>query len=142
MERLLFETVYWQIFLLSEDQTYFGRAVVVLKRPCGALSETTPEEALNLFEIIKKYEAMFKKEYGAIMFNYTCLMNDAYKNIPPDPQVHWHFRPRYNKAVIFKDIEFLDPNFAHHYNREPKRKLDAELEKALVEELRGKFANS
>lgn len=140
MDNLIFETHYWKT-ILAEDQMYFGRCVVVLKRSCGTLAEITEEEMLDFLKLVQRFESVLKKEYGAVMFNYTCLMNDAYKNTPPNPQVHWHFRPRYNKTVTFQGTEFTDPNFAHHYNREPKRILDANLQQSIVTDLRAKFQN-
>lgn len=138
MDNLIFETPYWKI-VLSYDQLYFGRCVVILKRACTALSEVTTKEMADFLEVVQKYESTFKREYGAIMFNYSCLMNDAYQNDPPDPQVHWHFRPRYDKPMVFEGIDFIDPNFGHHYDREHKRLLDKELEQKIVSALRIKF---
>ncbi len=140
MDNLIFETNHYKV-ILAEDQMYFGRCVVMLKRPCGTLAEVIEEEMLDLLKLIQRFESVFKKEYDATMFNYTCLMNGAYKNTPPNPQVHWHFRPRYDKAVIFQGVEFADPNFAHHYNREPKRILEANLQQSIVNDLRSKFSN-
>ncbi len=136
--RLIFETEYWNIFL-SEDQTYFGRCVVDLKRKCGSLAELTEEEMINFLNIVKRYELTFKKHYGATMFNWTCLMNDAYKRNPPDPQVHWHCRPRYKTPLMFEGFEFKDPNFGHHYDREAKRELDNNTKEKLITELKSRF---
>lgn len=66
-------------------------------------------------------------------------MNDAYKNTPPDPQVHWHFRPRYDKPVVFEGVEFVDLNFAHHYDRENKRFLEEDFEQKIISDLKQKF---
>ncbi len=139
MERLIFETDYWTVNLL-DDQAYFGRCLVMLKRKCGSLSELTSEEMLDFLDIIRKYETVFKEKYGATMFNWTCLMNDYYKSDPPDPQVHWHCRPRYKKPAVFEGVEFNDPNFAHHYSREAKRVLDEEVRKKFISQLRSFFA--
>ena len=138
MNTQILETNHWNM-ILSRDQRYFGRCVVLLKRPCGTMAEVTPDEMVDLLILIKKYETVFKKEYGAVMFNYSCLMNDAYKNTPPDPQVHWHFRPRYDKPVVFEGVEFLDEQFGHHYERKPERSVDADLEEKIVAELKEKF---
>lgn len=59
--------------LLAKDQSYFGRCVIVLKRDCGTLAEVTQEEMLDFLKLVQKYEATFKKEYGAVMFNYSLV---------------------------------------------------------------------
>lgn len=135
MNRIIFETNFWTV-ALSEDQTYFGRCEVFLKRVCPALSELSGEEMLNFLNIVRKYESVFKEKYDATMFNWTCLMNNAYKNSSPDPQVHWHCRPRYRKSVWFEGIEFQDPNFAHHYEQRTNKELDDKTKEKLLNQLR------
>jgi diadenosine tetraphosphate (Ap4A) HIT family hydrolase len=112
--RFIFETDYWTIRLIP-NQLYLGYCVVVLKRPCGDMAELTPDEVADFFVIAKKMEAAARQAFDATMFNWSCLMNLAYRNNPPDPQVHWHFRPRYNHPVKFADEIFTDPNFGSHY---------------------------
>lgn len=113
----IFETPYWEIFL-NNDQLYLGRSVVLLKRDCGDLSGLSSEEATDFFEVVKKLESLMRETFNATMFNWTCMMNDAYKTKPPHPQVHWHCRPRYEHGVNLGEQTFEDPNFAHHYKRE------------------------
>lgn len=115
----ILETPLWEVILM-EDQRYLGRCVLVLKRSCGDLAELKQEEILDFFDLVKKLEAALRKTFDATMFNWGCLMNDAYQETPPNPQVHWHFRPRYNHPVQFAGQTFTDPNFGHHYLREPK----------------------
>jgi len=66
------------------------------------------------------------------MFNWGCLMNDAYQITPPNPQVHFHFRPRYDREVSFAGEKFIDPNFGHHYIREPKRLVSDGIRQKIV----------
>ena len=111
----LFETDHW-IVELREDQLYFGRCVVVLKRDCEALSNLTKEEFLDYLSVVQIFESGMKKAFGAEMFNWACLMNNAYRD-GRKSQVHWHVRPRYRKAVVCLGQEFHDPNFGYHYIR-------------------------
>ena len=111
------ETENWNVFTMT-DQRYLGRCVVVLKRHCGDLSGINDEEMLDFINVVRKLEFSAKKAFNATMFNWTCLMNLAYQVNPPNPQVHWHFRPRYNHEVDFAGKVFIDPNFGHHYLRE------------------------
>ncbi len=48
------------------------------------------------------------------MFNYSCLMNNAYRD-NETPHVHFHFRPRYKTTIKVLDFEYTDPNFGEHY---------------------------
>ncbi len=115
MGYVILETNYWRVEL-AEKQIYLGRSYVSCKSGRKSLSELTPEEWLDFQEVVKKLEHVFTETFGATMFNWTCLMNDAYKSDPPNPHVHWHFRPRYQKPVEFMGNTFIDPNFAHHYD--------------------------
>lgn len=108
----IFDTPYWNV-VLNPNQTYLGRSVVVLKRPCADLAEITEEELLDFFGIVRKVEKLFRITFDATMFNWSCLMNNAYQETPPNPQVHWHCLPRYDHPVEFADRTFTDPNFGH-----------------------------
>lgn len=111
----ILETEHWRVALNKDDQRYLGRSVVVLKRKCGDLAEVTEEEFLDFRAIVGRLESLFRKTFGATMFNWACLMNLAYREVPPNPQVHWHFRPRYNHPVEIAGEKFEDPNFGSHY---------------------------
>ena len=123
---LIFETEFWKIFL-HPDQKYLGRCVVDLKRECGNLADLKPDEIVDFISVAKKLENGAKKAFSATMFNWTCLMNRAYLEEIPNPQVHWHFRPRYDHDVSFSNMVFTDPEFGHHYsletNKLPKESL-------------------
>jgi diadenosine tetraphosphate (Ap4A) HIT family hydrolase len=107
---------YWDVNV-SHDQGYLGRGFIALRRHAASLSELTIEEWLELKEVMVRYESGVKSAFGAEMFNWVCLMNDAYKEDPAKPHVHWHVRPRYLHPVIVDGREYQDPNFAHHYDR-------------------------
>lgn len=135
MENLIFETEFWRI-VLADDQTYIGRSVIVLKRPCGDLADLTREELMDFHNAVKKLETAFRKGFDATIFNWTCLMNNAYQNDPPDPQVHWHFRPRYNHKVEFEGEVFEDTDFGHHYARGTSRELSPDLRNKLTDKIK------
>jgi len=131
----IYETKYWIVFL-ALDQSYLGRCVVVLKRHCGDLAELTQEEWLDFSEIVKKLESALKKSFDATMFNWTCLMNHAYRNNPPNPHVHWHLRPRYNHDVEFAGLTFKDPDFGRHYDRARKQEISEDVRRKIIEKIR------
>jgi len=139
-DKIIYETKYW-IVKLSEDQHYLGRCVIVLKRNKGSsLSELKEKEITDFLVLIKKLESVMKKTFRATMFNWTCLMNNAYKSRNPKPHVHWHFRPRYNKSIKVGKEVFKDTEFAHHYDRAKtkivsKKVLD-EIASEIMEKLK------
>ena len=135
MEDLIFETKYWEV-VLSEDQYYVGRCYIPLKRECGNLADLKKEEILDFFELVKKIENSLKKSFNATMFNWSCLMNNAYKDKSPKPQVHWHLRPRYRNKVEFEGEVFEDKEFAHHYERKTDRKLSSEVRIKIIKKIR------
>lgn len=134
---LVFETDFWKI-TLSVDQAYLGRSYVTLKRHCGSISELSPTEWEDLRNVIKKLESALKSSFGADMFNWTCLMNLAYQNNPPNPHVHRHFRPRYRQPVELGEQTFTDDEFGHHYNS----KRSHEINDVTLQLIRTKIVNS
>jgi diadenosine tetraphosphate (Ap4A) HIT family hydrolase len=136
MNKHICDTVHWEI-KLNDDQHYLARCVVVLRRDCGELSEVTDEEFMALLEIIRYLEKGIKEEFGATMFNWTCLMNDAYKETNDlKPRVHLHVRPRYKEKVKFEGVEFEDTEFAHHYERKTNRDVGEGVSRKIILKLR------
>lgn len=109
MHMQVFETTHWKV-LLNSNQMYFGRCVVVLKRDCSDLADVTKEEMLDFLFVVRRLETRIKNKLGATMFNWSCLMNNAYRD-GETPQVHWHCLPRYKNPVRFGDFTITDPNF-------------------------------
>lgn len=131
----ILETKYWEVYL-NPDQYYLGRCVVAAKRDVGAMSDLTEKEWLDFSKLVKKMESGFKTAFGATMFNWTCLMNDAYKAEDPHPEVHWHFRPRYAKPVKFAGTKFEDKEFGHHYERKTEFPISAVIEKQIISKIK------
>jgi len=132
---LVYETKHWKV-ILDPDQSYLGRCYVSLKRHCGDLAELTKEEWLDFAELVKKLEGALRKSFDATMFNWTCLLNDAYQNNPPDPHVHWHLRPRYSHKVEFAGLLFEDKEFAHHYGRGTNREVLKDIREGIIGRIR------
>jgi diadenosine tetraphosphate (Ap4A) HIT family hydrolase len=135
----ILETDHWRVILRTDDQTYLGRTVVVCKRVVPSLPELTEEEWTDLKQVMTSYEAACKKAFGATMFNWTCLMNDAYQHLPPDPSVHWHVRPRYKQLVQFAGETFEDTAFGHHYERRTNRHVSDDVAKEIIQAIKKAF---
>lgn len=131
------ETKYWKV-ILADDQAYLGRCYVSLKRHAGDLTKLTKAEWNNLSKLIVKLEYSVKKVFRATLFNWTCLMNMAYKSRPYNPHVHWHFRPRYDHSVEFAGLIFKDPEFGIHYAREHERsfKVSKQIQQKIIEQIK------
>ena len=56
-----------------------------------------------------------KAVLGAVLCNWSCLMNSFYKDADPDPHLHIHVRPRYDKPVVLGGSAYTDREFGHHY---------------------------
>ena len=134
--RTITQTKYWKVDI-NDNQEYLGRCYVALKRHCGSLSELNKEEWFNFASLTKKLESCFKKTFDAKLLNWTCLMNNAFKEKPYNPHVHWHVRPRYDKEVKLAGVTFRDPEFGHHYARGADRLqiLSDDKLKKIIKEL-------
>ncbi len=124
--KTLFETDKWAISLAA-DQGYLGRCYVTLKQHKSDMAELTTDEWLEFAEVVKKLEAGIRQAFGATLFNWSCLMNNAFQVSPALPHVHWHVRPRYEKPIIFEGQEFVDPLFGHHYDSGQSNVVSPEL---------------
>jgi len=139
MDELIYETDFWKVILIN-DQTYLGRSAIVLKRDCNEMSNLTSEEFSDFHtNVVKTLESAFKKTFNATMFNWTCLMNNAFKSENPKPHVHWHFRPRYRNEVKFAGEIFQDVDFAHHYDRAKKKIVSKKILELIAKEIRKNF---
>lgn len=123
---ILFETDNWYI-TLWENQYYLGRATIEFKNPSKRhLSELSEKEILELFSLIKNYEIALRKSFNTTNFNWTCLMNNSYKEKNkdnPDP-LHLHIWPRYKEEVEFNGESFKDEVFGHHYDKYKEKYVD------------------
>ncbi|SFC62749.1 HIT family protein [Butyrivibrio sp. YAB3001] len=92
---ILFEDEHWAVYL-ADKQDYVGRCIIVLKRHAGTLSELSVAEWTDFQSIIQRVESCLKTTLGADLCNWTCLLNNFYKDDNPNPHVHLHCRPRYS----------------------------------------------
>jgi diadenosine tetraphosphate (Ap4A) HIT family hydrolase len=122
----LFETTHWKVDL-APNQAYLGRSYVNLRRHAGHLGQLTPPEWAELGRVITRFEEAVTNTFGATCFNWTALMNNAYKSAAPNPHVHLHVWPRYQTAPNVLGKVFEDPNFAHHYDKTATHDVEPEL---------------
>ena len=113
-EWLLHKTSHWSVYL-ADVQDYVGRCILVLNRHCGSLSELDISEWIELKTIIDRLEYIYKDILGAELCNWSCLLNNFYKEATPNPHLHLHVRPRYKNAISINNHSYIDTEFAHHY---------------------------
>jgi diadenosine tetraphosphate (Ap4A) HIT family hydrolase len=53
-------------------------------------------------------------------------MNNFYKEAVPDPHLHIHVRPRYDKPVMLNGNTYTDSEFGHHYTLNKSGVIPAE----------------
>lgn len=106
--RCIKEFEYWIICIRSKHTT-LGSSVILLKREISSVANMTPEESVEFPEVIKWYEEVCMKRFGAVKFNYMMMMMK-------DPFVHYHAFPRYDKEVNLFDIIWSDKNTLSNFS--------------------------
>lgn len=94
------EFEYW-IVCIREKQATLGDAVILLKREIPSVADMLPEEGAEFPKVIKWYEEVCTKKFGAIKFNYLIMMMRDYF-------VHYHAFPRYDKDVSLFNMGWKD----------------------------------
>lgn len=134
-------TKHWKI-VLTENQSYLGRVVIVSQRHFGSYEEMTDDEAQEYREIFQKFLPALQKTFNATHFNVCYLMNGAYnekkpepafKDGKPNPHFHWHILPRYDGKREFAQTTFEDPDFGNIFNLHRKQYVDEKFKKELIE---------
>ncbi len=127
----IFETSHW-IVKLGPNQSLLGRCVISTQRHVGDLADLTQPEMIDLLAVIKQLEGAVRRAFGAVMFNWSCYMNLAYREEPADPHVHWWMVPRYNSAREIDGIAFADPHFGEPYDHYRWQDVSIELKTHIV----------
>jgi len=134
---VLYETEYW-IVILTDNQSILGRCVVDAKSRVGSLSKLTAEEWEDFRKnVVIPLEFTLKQTFGAEMFNWSCLMNNAFnkKIEKPNPHVHFHFLPRYRNPIEFVGETFIDEQFGSYYERTDEKRVSQEVFDKVREEI-------
>jgi diadenosine tetraphosphate (Ap4A) HIT family hydrolase len=130
----LAETSHWTI-VLPPNQCLLGRCVVRLRRHAESIGDLADSEMLQFRHVASALELAERSAFGATMFNWSCLMNLAFRANPPDPHAHWWLVPRYERAVDFAGLRFEDPEFASPYDPARSWRPSASVLQAIAGEL-------
>lgn len=134
---LIEETPHWMIFL-APSQRYLGTCVVALKRKTHDLSDVEDTEWVNFIDILRRLENSVKLAFKPNLFNWSCFKNMAFRDEDPDPEIHWHFLPRYRYEVEFEGVTFEDPDFGYipkPVERRVSREMMMKIKSAIKENL-------
>ena len=108
----LYKSNSFEVVFCDWCQEFPGYCIVSSNKE--ALSDLTKEEWMELGLIEKELERVVKKVFGATMFNFACLMNNAFRD-KERPHVHYHFVPRYEKELVLFNKKYKDKHFGYNF---------------------------
>jgi len=107
----LYKGKYWDVIFFDWCQEFPGDCIISSKKE--TLSNLTADEWIELGMIEKELERVIKLLFKATMFNFACLMNNAYRD-NEKPHVHFHFIPRYKNKLCLFDKVYVDKHFGYN----------------------------
>ncbi len=109
---ILYKSKNWEIVFGEWSQEFLGYCLISSNKE--TLSALTSEEWQELGLLEKELERVCKKIFNATMFNFSCLMNNAYRD-HEKPHVHFHFMPRYKNEVLIFNKKYIDKHFGYNF---------------------------
>lgn len=108
----LYKGKYWNVIFGKWYQDHPGYCIISSEKE--SLSDLSGEEWEDLGKLEKELERVCKKLFGATMFNFACLMNNAYRD-NEKPNVHYHFVPRYKNELNLFGKKYKDRHFGYNF---------------------------
>ena len=108
----LYKGEYWSVTFGEWCQEFPGYSIIGNDKK--SLSELSSDAWKELGQIEKELERVCQKLFGATMFNFACLMNNAYRD-NEEPYVHYHFTPRYKNKLNLFGKTYKDKHFGHNF---------------------------
>lgn len=102
----------WEVIFGIWSQEFPGYCIISSKKE--RLSDLTKEEWIELGSLEKELERVCNKVLKPTMYNFTCLMNNAYRD-NEKPHVHYHFFPRYKEQTIIVGKKYKDKHFGYNF---------------------------
>lgn len=107
----LYKGKYWEVVFVDWCQEFPGQCIISSNKKC--LGDLSSDEWIELGNLEKELERVCKKTFGATMYNFACLMNNAYRD-NKDPHVHFHFIPRYKNELMLFGKKYKDKHFGYN----------------------------
>ena len=101
----------WEVIFVDWCQDFPGNCIISCDKE--SLSDLTNEDWIELGCIEKELERVSKVVFNATMYNFACLMNNAYKD-KEKPHVHFHFIPRYEGDRVILNKKYKDKHFGYN----------------------------
>ena len=108
----LYKSNNWEVVFGSWCQEFVGYCIISSNKE--SLSDISAEEWKELGILEKELERVTKKVFNATMFNFACLMNNAYRD-NEKPHVHFHFTPRYKNKLNIFNKKYIDKHFGYNF---------------------------
>ena len=108
----LYKSDNWEVIFGTWAQDHPGYCIITSKKE--RLSDLTPEEWIELGALEKELERVCNKVLKPTMYNFACLMNNAYRD-NETPNVHYHFIPRYKEETIIVGKKYKDKYFGYNF---------------------------
>ena len=128
---LLYKSKSWEVIHCDWCQEFLGQCIISSNKE--SLSDLTDIEWQELGQIEKELERVCKKIFNATMFNFACLMNNAYRD-NEKPHVHFHFIPRYKNIVTIFNKKYKDKHFGYNFWKWSNSKLKSQKDIFTKEE--------
>lgn len=129
---LIHEYEHW-VVLIRPAQLTLGSVIIAAKSDFRSFGALGPEEMAEWPGIVRCFESVIVKDFGAEKFNYLALMM-------VDPNPHFHGIPRYRGPVTFRGQSFTDEKFPKPPALDVLNECSEEMLAALREHLRASFA--
>lgn len=107
----LYRSDRWNVIFVEWCQEFPGQCIISSNKQ--SLSELDSDDWVELGMLEKELERTTKKIFNATMYNFACLMNNAYRD-REKPHVHFHFLPRYENERIILGKKYIDKHFGYN----------------------------
>ena len=119
---------HWHV-IVSHNQNYLGKVMLVLRRHATDVTALTPGEQTEFWSLLGDVKTALLGAFQPDHFNYAFLMN-------LDAHVHMHIIPRYAQPQTFAGMTFVDGKLGEHYELN-SRIVPVALRQAVALALRG-----
>ncbi len=96
------EFKYW-FLILNNRQGFLGRCLLILKKHKTDEIELTKNEVLEKHAIYSLWRKAVAHSFNPDKINQAQLGNEEHIH---KGHIHWHFVPRYRRAILFSGVEF------------------------------------
>ena len=125
-DSIIKEYKYWAV-LFRFQQITIGSMILISTTGAQHLGDLSSEAWAEFAIVSKDVEQWTKEAFSAEKFNYLALMMK-------EPEVHFHFVPRYSQPVAINGIEFVDSDWPLATN-----KVAMELNQTVLDAVKNKI---